>query len=995
MNIFVPQSIQTHIELEEIANVKRQLILPKNSTPGIGVVQDGLIGSYNLTLDDTKLDWRTMMNLIASTTLEDLDTYKKTEVTGKDLYSHVLPERVNIDNEKRKIKITNGILEKGVLNKKDISHSSKNNLTQFIWDEYGMESAKDFLNNTIILANNYNLVHGMTVGIDDLTIPTNVQETIYQIIETKKTEAEVEITEIENNPDMLDPETFEKGIMEKIDKILKNDITPLVINNLSLNNNFMIMMNSGSKGSDTNLTQMMGCLGLQSYEGGRIPKNFNSRTLPYYFKNDDRAESRGFGKNSLLLGLDLTESVFQALVAREGLIDSACRTAESGYIQRKLIKSTEDFMVKYDGTVRNAVNKVEQFIYGDSGIDSVRQYEYNFKIISMSDEDIKKHFIFTDTELKDVESFKDNEQFYKTLLYMRDHLRETLSNSLIIYDLHNRNTYMLAVNINRIINNVRNMNIKDKKVYKNPRYILELIDYIIHPNQTKLYAMSENEMKNVNSIKYQDDYKAKTVFRYALYEALAPKRCIYEYKFSKEQLDLMASQIIKSFNKGVVDAGEMVGILSAQSIGEPVSQLMLKAFHKAGISGQGGQGLGVGRIREVLSVSENIKEPIMKLYFNKKYNNKIYTNKVLSYIKYTTLAEIRTRIDVYYDPDPYMEGGFAEKDNVYNVFKTYHQTRSSASNSIEGLNWLVRVEFDRDSMLNKEVTLLDIKTRFCQEWEKRYDDMKSMKRDKKALLEKIVQIAVASNNDNDEIPIIHFRLDLKDFNSNTFVEFMEIMIDNFKLKGLDEIDGIWDDKVFEGNRTIIGKDGNLEKSTDFIINTRGINFDILFNINGLDLTRTTFNDINKIYELFGIEAARKVIISELQGVMANNDAEINYQHISIYGDLMTNTGNLTSIDRHGLNKLDTDPFSRASFEKPVEQLMNAALFNETDYMKSVSSRIMAGLCIKGGTGLCEVVMDRNMLENSEYTGTTVKNFTKLDDVQTLVESTTDVFIPDF
>jgi DNA-directed RNA polymerase II subunit RPB1 len=196
--------------------------------------------------------------------------------------------------------------------------------------------------------------------------------------------------------------------------------------------------------------------------------------------------------------------------------------------------------------------------------------------------------------------------------------------------------------------------------------------------------------------------------------------------------------------------------------------------------------------------------------------------------------------------------------------------------------------------------------------------------------------------------------------------------------------------------TNINKDGVLEKTTDYVINTKGINFDVLFNINGLDLNRSIFNDINKIYELFGIEAARKVIIRELHGVMLNNDAEVNYQHISIYGDLMTNTGTLTSIDRHGLNKLDTDPFSRASFEKPVEQLMNAALFNEVDYMKSVSSRIMAGLCIKGGTGLCEVIMDRNMLENSEYTGTTVqKGFTKLDDTQTLVEQTTDVFIPDF
>lgn len=1000
MNIFVPQSLQTHVELEEIANVSRQLVLPKNSLPGIGVVQDGLIGCYNLTQDSAKVDWRTAMNLISSTKLNDLDNYERKEYSGRELYSHVLPEKVNVYNADDKFKITNGMFESGVLTNKHIGHSKNNTLTEFILDEYGMDAATRFLNNTIITANNYNMVHGMTVGIQDLYLPKEIQESIYQYIETRKLEVDMDITEMENNPDRLDPETFEASISDKTNYIWEKDVKPLVDANLKPDNNFLIMINSGSKGSTLNLIQMTGCVGLQTFESNRIPKNYNSRTLPYYFRNDDRAESRGFIQNSLSNGLTLPETIYQALVAREGLIDSACRTADSGYIQRKLIKSAEDFKVTYDGTVRNAVGKVEQFIYGDCGIDSMRQYEYSFKIVTMSDSDVMKNYVFNDKELKQVKNYneKENNKFYEKLIKIRDIIRKSQMKARVIYDIINKkvNKFMIAVNIPRVINNIRNMSVKDKSVINDPNVIFEAIEEICKPENTMLYAMSSNDMKNKNSIKFKDNELSKTVFKYALYETLAPKRCMFEYKFTKEHLDTFVQEAINSFNKGVVEPGEMVGIIGAQSIGEPLSQMMLKSFHRAGVKGQGGEGLGVGRLREVFSLSENIKQPLTYVYFHEKYNNKNYVNKVASFIKYTTLEEIRTNINVYYDPEPYEKGGFIEQDNVYNVFKSYHQSRNSVANSIEGLNWLVRIEFDKDIMLNKEVTLLDIKTKICYEWEHRYDNSKSLKRDKKALLDKINQIAVASNDENDDVPIIHIRLDIKDVSVITFVDFMDIMIDNFRLKGFDDIKDIMYDESIEIDKTIVEEDGKLKNIKESQIIAEGINYDVLFSINGVDLTRTWFNDIKKTNELFGIEAARNLIINQLDGVMSTNKASINYQHISIFGDLITNTGLLTSIDRHGLNKLDTDPFSRASFEKPVEQLANAALYNEIDHMKSVSSRIMAGLCIKGGTGICDISMDLNMLENSEYTTSgDNKQFTKLDEVQTMVEKSTDVFIPSF
>lgn len=139
-------------------------------------------------------------------------------------------------------------------------------------------------------------------------------------------------------------------------------------------------------------------VGQQNVEGKRIPFGFKHRTLPHFIKDDYGPESRGFVENSYLAGLTPTEFFFHAMGGREGLIDTAVKTAETGksrhhsqkdlempmsvtqnvkhenacflpgYIQRRLIKSMESVMVKYDGTVRNSINQVVQLRYGEDGL---------------------------------------------------------------------------------------------------------------------------------------------------------------------------------------------------------------------------------------------------------------------------------------------------------------------------------------------------------------------------------------------------------------------------------------------------------------------------------------------------------------------------------------------------------------------------------------------------------------------------------------------------
>ena len=241
---------------------------------------------------------------------------------------------------------------------------------------------------------------------------------------------------------------------------------------------------------------------------------------------------------------------------------------------------------------------------------------------------------------------------------------------------------------------------------------------------------------------------------------------------------------------------------------------------------------------------------------------------------------------------------------------------------------------------------------------------------------------------------------MTNFNSSTLVDFMDMFIDDFKLKGMANIEDIRGGGKSVEERVISfdNPDQTLEKNAEYVIYTKGINMNAIKNIIGVDLNRTYCNDIITTYEIFGIEAARNLIIREIISVLTSNGSGTNYQHIAIFGDIMTNVGALTSIDRHGLNKLDTDPLSRASFEKTVDQLISAAIFNEVDKMKSVSSRIMAGLCIKGGTGLCNLILDKDLLENSEYTFDTgqlyKKTYEDITSIQHVQEIDNDVFIPE-
>jgi DNA-directed RNA polymerase II subunit RPB1 len=260
--------------------------------------------------------------------------------------------------------------------------------------------------------------------------------------------------------------------------------------------------------------------------------------------------------------------------------------------------------------------------------------------------------------------------------------------------------------------------------------------------------------------------------------------------------------------------------------------------------------------------------------------------------------------------------------------------------------------------------MLDIKTKFISHWNKYFNNIKNLKKNEKDLFSKITRCAILSNNNVDN-QIIHIRFNMSAFNYNLLTDFLKIVLDNITLKG---IDNITNSDLISDRKLIFNENGESVVTKQFIVYTEGINIEKIKYIKGINHKFTTCNDISTIYRLYGIEAARQVLLNEFMLTFSSNGARsINHNHMSVLIDMMTHVGSIISIDRHGLTKIDSEPLAKASFEKTMDHFVNASIFNEVDNIQSVSSRIMIGRVIPGGTGSFDLLLDTNKLENTEYT----------------------------
>lgn len=390
----------------------------------------------------------------------------------------------------------------------------------------------------------------------------------------------------------------------------------------------------------------------------------------------------------------------------------------------------------------------------------------------------------------------------------------------------------------------------------------------------------------------------------------------------------------------------------------------LNTFHSTGTSVTGMQ--GIPRFRELSSYSKKPNTPYMIIYMDEKNRtNKSHAHRVAFTLKFTILRELAKQLEIINEAD-----SITRPESFYNMDDLDRESifylNNMASTAIDNMQWLYRITLSKEHIVENEISMLDIKSKFIKFWNHNYSDISSLKKSEKDIISKVLHGCIFTTFDSSDTLIVHIRFELSNVNNQILLGLQDILLNKFNIKGNEEITNI---KKIDA-ATYMSYDNAENEPTqckEWVIYTQGIDIYSIRKYIGIDINRIYCNNVHKNYLVYGIEAARASLIHELEQVF--DGLSVNYAHIELLADTMTNNGGITSMDRHGINRLDTDPMGRASFEKQIEQFLLAATFNEVDYLRGVSSRIMVGRCIKGGTTLCDLIMDTDMIENSELDDT--------------------------
>lgn len=858
-----------------------------------------------------------------------------------------------------RVVIQRGKLITGGLCKRTVGNAP-GGLIHIIWNDFGPDRCRRFLSNAQVLINSWIVYHGFTVGISDTVSDENTSRKIRTILDdsqnsVNKIMEDAQAGRLQSQPGKNMIESFEFSINVELNKA-RDNAGAEAIDSLSDTNNIKAMVLSGSKGAAVNISQIMSCVGQQNVEGKRIPFGFKNRTLPHFTKDDYGRESKGFVLNSYLTGLTPSEFFFHAMGGREGIIDTAVKTSETGYIQRRLIKSLEDVMVKYDGTVRNSMGHLLQFLYGEDGIAGENVEEQKISLLGKSDkamidcyqlinpkndliDEINKLKDFIDASIveeieKSVEKQYKIQKEYEDLVKFRDELRRDVFKT-------GDDKQNLPVNLDRLILSVkRRFNLDNNRISDlDPCYIIDEVNKL---------ADQLIVVPGLDSVSIEAQLNGTKLFTIHLKTELASKKVICTDKLNKLAFDHLLGEISGKFNKSKVSPGEMVGAIAAQSIGEPATQMTLNTFHFAGVSSKNVT-LGVPRLKEVINVAKTIKTPSVMIYLKEDIAESQEKGKeVHSNLQYTTLSSIADKVSIFYDPDP--KESKIEEDNEF-IRLHYQMEEDQPGKSISP--WVIRAELSKNKMTTERVTMDLIKSKIFA----RYG----------------THLEIINSDDNAENLILRIR-DIKEPNEeepqpdpftamNNLKRIQNAIMNETSIKGIPDIKKVY---MREINKTFINKEGEIKGSKkEWILETDGVNLkEVLLNPN-VDHRRTYSNNINEIAEVLGIEAVRQSILNELRSVLKNYGIYVNYRHLSMLADLMTHRGILTSITRHGINRVESGPLRRCSFEETVEILLEAAAFAEIDCLKGITENIMFGQLAPLGTGCFDVLINKEEIKHSK------------------------------
>lgn len=608
MNMHFPQNENARAEALNLANTDSQYLTPTSGSPVRGLIQDHISAGVWLTSKDSFFTREQYQQYIygcirpedGHATRNKLVTVPPAVVkpvplwTGKQIITTVLlnvtpPNMPGINlTSSNKIKneywgkgsheneviFKNGELLCGILDKSQYG-ASKFGIVHSLHEVYGPDVAAKVLSVLGRLFTNYITATAFTCGMDDLRLTDDGNKWRTEILKTSTDMGRVaaaEVTNLDENVKANDPELLKRleeilrddnklGILDAVTSSKVNTITSRVVSKCVPAgtmkkfpyNSMQAMALSGAKGSNVNVSQIMCLLGQQALEGRRVPVMVSGKTLPSFKPFETDAMAGGYIKGRFYSGIKPQEYYFHCMAGREGLIDTAVKTSRSGYLQRCLTKQLEGVHVSYDNSVRDADGTLIQFLYGGDAVDVTKEsHMTEFKFcVDNYDALLKKYNPSALIEHLDVES---------ALKYSKKALKYRKKNAKI------------------------------------PHYAQRVkYDPVLSKYNPSKYLGSVSE-------KFQDKLESYINSNTQMFKS---GDSVSEKKFRA----LMQLKYMRS----LIDAGESVGIIASQSVGEPSTQMTLNTFHFAG-HGAANVTLGIPRMREIImTASAAIKTPQMTL----------------------------------------------------------------------------------------------------------------------------------------------------------------------------------------------------------------------------------------------------------------------------------------------------------------------------------------------------------------------------------------------
>ncbi|KAL9296667.1 hypothetical protein ACSQ67_022563 [Phaseolus vulgaris] len=954
MNLHVPQTEEARTEAILLMGVQNNLCTPKNGEILVASTQDFLTSSFLVTRKDTFYDRSAFTNICTfigdGLDLIDLPTpaiVKPVELwSGKQLFSLLLRPHANfkvyvnltvkektytkLDDKKRELKtlcpndgfvyFRNTELISGQIGKVTLGNGNKDGLFSVLLRDYKAHAAASCMNRLAKLSARWIGNHGFSIGIDDVQPK--------EILIKKKDETLSEgYKKCDNHI-----QAFNKGKLELLagcdaPQTLETQITGVLnglrdmagkvcMQTLHWRNSPLIMSQCGSKGSPINISQMVACVGQQSVGGRRAPNGFLDRSLPHFPLNAKTPAAKGFVANSFYSGLSATEFFFHTMGGREGLVDTAVKTADTGYMSRQLMKSMEDLFLHYDYTVRNAGGSIVQFCYGDDGMDPGGMEGKNGKPLNFERLFLKSKAICPNKDDDEVLSSSDVCKVVQEKLSEFGVSREVEKGVL--------------------------------EVGFSADFVQSLQSFI--KDNTKLTEETFTDDNSQILKKFGERISGIT----------------------RAQLEVFLNICLSRYHSKKIEAGAPVGATGAHSIGEPGTQMTLKTFHFAGVASMNVT-LGVPRVKEIMNGNKKISTPIITAILERtdcantarivkgriEKTNLGQVAKSIKVVVTSRLASVVITLDMERIQDAHLNiDANIVKESILQTKKAKLKPEHIKILDVKKLR-VVPQDGDRSKLhfqlnylknLLPSVVVKGIKTADRVVISKEED--KITKAEKfKLLVEGLVHPVLY---DSCSFNLLHVCIHIiwRLFEVGNLDQ--RVAQGNIESGGFEMAIGwcyAWALAVEMWLKTLLimpmySRSGGRRVDTGF----REV-----MGVEGVDGCKTVSNHIHEVRDTLGIEAARECIVKEIKYVMVDTHGmNIDTRHMMLLADVMTATGHILGINRFGISKMGKSVLMLASFERTADILFQASVRGRDDSIGGVSESIIMGIPITIGTGMIKV-----------------------------------------